>query len=214
MKQIKLGSRCMAMGLRSLIFFASLVVVSTSHASIINADFSNGVDGLDNWLGDIVVYVDPTTETYDDGDITASYPDLFSTSAGTATIETGLVAAGEAYVVTLFQDFVLDPIAIGASLLFSVDLVANADDFEAVLINLDTGEIKTLISGVEHNITSWVGANVGLEFTVFDIDTQLGDSLQISNILFNEQVSVPEPPLFLTVLLFALFLIRNPQLTK
>lgn len=215
MKKIKFVHSFFTLGMRTMLLIASLFIATSTHAGIINADFSQGADGLDDWLGDIVIDDGVSCCTFDSGDITDLYPGLFSSNgSGAATIQTGAVPAGEAFIVTLFQEFVLDPIALGSSLFVSVNLADAADDFTALLFNLDTGEDRSLTNGVASDITSWVGATVSLEFTVEDFDGLLGDSLTISNILFEERLSVPEPPLIFVVLIIALILIRNARLTR
>jgi hypothetical protein len=218
MKKIKFVNRFFAIAGRSVLFIAVLLIATSTHAGIINADFSIGADGLNSWLGDIVIDDGTSTGDSDRGDITDIYPTLFSTSgSGAATLQTEQVTNGDAYVVTLFQEFLLDPIAPGASLFLSVELLDNTDSFFAQFLNLITGEAKFLVSGTNNgiDISSWVGDIVSLEFTVEDTNFQLGDSLTINNIQFSEKVlEVPEPPIFSLIVAFFLILIRNIRLTR
>ena len=196
----------------SFILLFTLCFCLNTNATLLNSDFSSG---LDNWMAE-VEYIDTSSlEVLDNGNIIASYPDSFSSSGNSATLTTAVDNnnANQVWSVVMYQDFMLDSIMLGSSLWLSLDVMfaltdggdlssGFLDDFAFAQLVDDMGNVLLdLTTGGTFDVTAWAGSDVALEFGVIDGDFTLGETLNVSNINITEVKAVPAPAtLFLYIL--------------
>lgn len=195
---------CPRRPLTAMLLVSALGCSQFASAGLMNTDFSDGFNG---WQAEITSYnLDTATDTTLSGDIFADFSDNFSLSGDEISLNTTASASEELWNIVMFQDFVVDSVDAGQSLMLSLDissqLTDEAFDFSfAQLRNLQTNDVIDLSSGGSFDISTWAGVNASLEFGVQDGDFNLGDSLSLSGLSIMQSSTIPEPT---TVLLFGL----------
>lgn len=175
-------------------FAALLALASPAGATLVNGDFEQGFNG---WQG-IVDF--PFAETMNPD---LDFPANFDASSGAAQLTTTFMDNG-IFFVGLFQTFVLDPVAPGASLFLTYDLVVGLSDpaFDLALAQIALPDFSIVISLLNQShvdITPLAGQGVELLFGISDGDGP-GDVLTVDNVRISP-TATPEPG---TVVLFAL----------
>ncbi|WP_016954270.1 PEP-CTERM sorting domain-containing protein [Catenovulum agarivorans] len=202
-----------------LVLAASLFWHQSASAGLINNDFANE---FDHWNGEVVSYnYLADMDNVASGDITASYVDNFSTSAGSATLTTSFDDENDYWSVVLFQDFTFDIIAPSNSLTLSLDVSYSLTDdfFDYAFVELldldDNLAAIDLTSGGAFDVTDWSGVNASIQFGVIDGDFDVFDSITISNLTITETTTdVPEPTSVALLLSGLLLLARQRWLGK
>lgn len=196
-----------------LISLLGLAIISgVSSANIINADFS---DGLNGWSGDIIFYDvvnDIDNNSVFDVDF-SSFNENFSVTTNGVTLNTSTDGDNEYWGIYLFQQFEVASNASILSLMFN----SIADFTNVTLVDENLDVIHDFATqGLSVDISSLAGTMVSLEFAIEDYDSVYDDFLTISNISISTQsTAVSEPSvwafLFLTV---AYISIRKKKLTQ
>lgn len=196
-----------------LISLLGLAIISgVSSANIINADFS---DGLNGWSGDIIFYDvvnDIDNNSVFDVDF-SSFNENFSVTTNGVTLNTSTDGDNEYWGIYLFQQFEVASNASILSLMFN----SIADFTNVTLVDENLDVIHDFATqGLSVDISSLAGTLVSLEFAIEDFDAVYDDFLTISNISISTQsTAVSEPSvwafLFLTV---AYISIRKKKLTQ
>ena len=196
-----------------LISLLGLAIISgVSSANIINADFS---DGLNGWSGDIIFYDvvnDIDNNSVFDVDF-SSFNENFSVTTNGVTLNTSTDGDNEYWGIYLFQQFEVASNASILSLMFN----SIADFTNVTLVDENLDVIHDFATqGLSVDISSLAGTMVSLEFAIEDFDAVYDDFLTISNISISTQsTAVSEPSvwafLFLTV---AYISIRKKKLTQ
>ncbi len=196
-----------------LISLLGLAIISgVSSANIINADFS---DGLNGWSGDIIFYDvvnDIDNNSVFDVDF-SSFNENFSVTTNGVTLNTSTDGDNEYWGIYLFQQFEVASNASILSLMFN----SIADFTNVTLVDENLDVIHDFATqGLSVDISSLAGTMVSLEFAIEDFDAVYDDFLTISNISISTQsTAVSEPSvwafLFLTV---AFISIRKKKLTQ
>ena len=178
---------------------AALMTCSSASASIINSDFS---DGLNNWNADYS-YFDGAQEHYYEPVIDfADFTDNFSTGSNSVTLTTSFDDDNEYFGLYLFQQFEVADDAFELSLNVDYHLTDFDIDWASVtLVDENFDVIHDFMNdGLSVNISSLTGSLVSLELGLEDGDFVYGDYLTVSDITMSS-VEVPEPS---SVALFAL----------
>ncbi|EWH09566.1 hypothetical protein DS2_12063 [Catenovulum agarivorans DS-2] len=180
---------------KSVVFMAGMALSSTAFAGLINADFSNDLNG---WEGDVFIYEYATDSTFEEynvnvGDYTAN----FATAGNSVTLTTSADQDNEYYGIYLFQQFEVAANSAVLSLEYSTFLTEPLDDlFQVSLVDQNFDLLHDFtIDGLSTDISAYAGSEIALYFGVLDGDFSLGDSLTVSNISISS-VPVPEPTTF------------------
>lgn len=180
----------------------SLLLCGTglANAGLVNGDFSSGFTG---WSGEVTsdgtgTLPADTPQVVDP----ATFASNYSASGGAAQIQTA-DASPDIYSVVLFQDFTIDPIAVGSTLSLSLSITTSLtspiDDFAFAQLEDLSGTLGPidLLAGGTFDVTAWAGSNATLSFGVSDADFLYPDIITVSTIVFAETVSpqgqVPAP---------------------
>lgn len=177
--------------LKTICLIVSISLSGVASAGIINADFSNGLNG---WDADFS-YFDGSDEYFyepviDFGDFT----DNFSTATNSVTLNTSIDGTDEYFGLYLFQEFKVDNDAFELSLNFDYFLSDENSDWASVtLVDENFDVVHDFINdGLVFDISNFTGSFMALEFGLEDGDFIYGDYLTVSNISISS-VEVPEP---------------------
>ena len=167
-----------------ILFCACLLALpSSSFGSLINGDFSS----LDftGWQGEVTdIFINTTfVDPFPNG-----FSENFDASSGQAILTTSTIDT-DIFSVFMFQQFALDTVAAGESLLLSYDLSAVlTDQIDAAFAQLNYGPSFSnaidLFSTPNVDVTFLAGQNVELFFGVEDLD-DLNDSLTVDNLVIS-----------------------------
>lgn len=179
--------------LQSVALVAGLSVSANVSAGLINADFSDGLNGWEaeyhyyNYNSDEEFYFEPIV---DFSNFTAN----ISTETNKVTLNTSFDDDNDYFGVYLFQDFLVDANSFQLSLMHDI----SADYANIVLVDENADLLHDFINdGLTFDISGFSGSLVSLQFGIEDEDFVLEDTLSISNISISQlSTPVPEPTSF------------------
>lgn len=197
--------------LKTICLIAGISLSSIASASIINADFS---DGLNGWDADYS-YFDGTDEHYYQPVIDfANFTDNFSTDSNSVTLNTSTDGVNEFFGLYLFQEFEVANDAFELSLNYEYNLSdENLDWASVTLVDENFDVVHDFINdGLAFDISNFAGSFMALEFGLEDGDFIYDDYLTVSNISISS-VEVPEPS-SIAIFAFALLALTSRNVIR
>ena len=198
----------------SILLAGLLLTGQSASAGLVNPDFSAGFVG---WEGEVIIFDfgTGTDSTQSRGYHRRLPQQLRHQRQPGHPSQPPPDGASDTWSVLLYQDFMFDPIAAGATLQLALSvataLTDSSLDFAFAQLRDLSGGLATLdlSAGGVFDVTAWIGVNATLEFGVQDGDFVLPDSLTVSGITVTEQPGVVPLPSSLLLLGLGLLVLRR-----